>query len=121
MKILILDDDESRLKKFRILYMNHEVITVNFAYECIKKLKEDGPFYLCSLDHDLYGKTYASSGPGTGYEVAEWLRDNPEFKPSKIIIHSFNEKGAAKMLEVLPEATWIPGAWLGTIDILISK
>ena len=49
---------------------------------------------------------------GTGYQVAEWLRDNPDKKPKKIILHTFNQFGAAKMLEVLPEAQYIPGAWL---------
>lgn len=63
------------------------------------------------LDHDLDGKTYVPSGPGTGYEVAEWLRDNHEKRPRTIVVHSLNERCWNRMTEVLPDAVISPGAW----------
>jgi len=112
MKILILDDDKSRLSKFRKALIGHNVTTVEYVGECIKELKENGPFQRLFLDHDLSGKVFVPSGPGTGYEVAEWLSKNPEFMPEKIIIHSYNQDGAQRMMKVLNfKAVYIPGAW----------
>ena len=83
MKILVLDDDpeNDRLKAFRRMFIGHTVITVKFVKDCLYQLQNESPFDIVFLDHDLDGKTFVPSGPGTGYEVAEWLRDNPLKKP----------------------------------------
>lgn len=113
MKILVLDDDpeNDRLKAFRRMFIGHTVITVKFVKDCLYQLQNESPFDIVFLDHDLDGKTFVPSGPGTGYEVAEWLRDNPLKKPNRIVLHTFNKDGAARMMEVLPEAEYFPGAW----------
>jgi CheY-like chemotaxis protein len=113
MRILVLDDDPARLKAFVQNLIGHTVVTTSTVRDCLYCLQRES-WEMLFLDHDLNGQTYVPSGPGTGYEVAEWLRDNPMKKPKKIILHTFNQVGAMKMLEVLPEAQYVPGAWLVT-------
>jgi len=66
---------------------------------------------ILSIDHDLGGKTYVESGEGTGYEVAEWLYENPDRKPKEIYLHSLNSAGRKNMKNVLPESVEAPFAW----------
>jgi CheY-like chemotaxis protein len=111
MKILVLDDDETRLIAFRKKLIGHIVECVKESKETIRALEND--FWdAVSLDHDLGGKVMVSSGPGTGYEVAQWLHDHEDRKPKTIIIHSFNPAGAKNMMDLLPGAIYNPGAWL---------
>jgi len=110
MKILVLDDDHTRLAKFRQKFIGHEVNCVEtapMAILCLSRTKYQAVF----LDHDLGGTVMASSGPGTGYEVAKWLEEHPDRKPEKIFIHSFNPVGSANMNRALPEAQLVPGVW----------
>jgi CheY-like chemotaxis protein len=111
MRILILDDDDIRLKHFRQRLMNYTVDCVKTAVEAIKFLQENEVGILF-LDHDLGGMVNVSSGPGTGYEVAKWLEEHTDRKPQQIYLHSFNEAGRNNMKMALPEAIICPGAWL---------
>jgi CheY-like chemotaxis protein len=111
MKILILDNDKKRLKKFQERLIGHITCCVETVQETIKKLSEES-WDIIYIDHDLGEKINEPSGPGTGYEVAQWLRDNEKHKPAKIIIHSFNIQGSQNIKTLLPEAICNPGAWL---------
>ena len=111
MKILILEDCQDRVSKFRQQLIGHEVTVTDQVLVCIE--------YLCSesydvlfLDHDLGGRSFVPSGPGTGYEVACWLEKNKKRRPGQIIIHSLNPAGAENMLKALPGAVRIPFAWM---------
>lgn len=112
MRILILDDDESRLKIFRQKLIGHHVECYKTVNEIIVRLKEDMFQYLF-LDHDLGGKTFVQSGgqEETGWDAAVWLSNNVDRQPENIIIHSFNTAGAKNMKSLLPKAQVIPGAW----------
>jgi CheY-like chemotaxis protein len=110
MRILVLDDDETRLRAFRQKFIGTEVVTVMTASEAIKQL-DSNVFQAIFLDHDLGQKHMVASGPGTGYEVAKWLENNPRKKPKMIYIHSFNPIGAQNMKKALPEAVLAPGIW----------
>ena len=110
-KILVLDDDDERLKIFRRNLIGHSVTLVKTAHEAIYELDRNGPFDTVCLDHDLGGLINVASGPGTGYEVAEWLSQNPDKQPTQIIIHSFNEPGRKRMMAALPNAIEYPGVW----------
>lgn len=110
MRILVLDDDLNRLKQFGKNLIGHLVDMVTTAPETINLLKEKN-YDILFLDHDLGGKAFVPSGPGTGYEVACWLSENPSRKPEKIYIHSFNPSGAKNMKLALPEAIIAPGVW----------
>jgi CheY-like chemotaxis protein len=108
MRILLLDDDMYRHKAYRQRLIGSVLTGVETSKECIKVLEESEPFDVVLLDHDLGGKIYVPSGPGTGYEVAEWLRDHPEKMPEVVILHTGNERGAHCMLDVLPNALYKP-------------
>jgi CheY-like chemotaxis protein len=110
MRILILDDDACRHKEFNRRLMNHTVKNVFEAWEAIEALKTELWDWVF-LDHDLYQRIHVTSGDGTGYEVAKWLRDNPDRQPENIIIHSYNTEGANNMKSLLPKAIIHPGVW----------
>jgi CheY-like chemotaxis protein len=111
MRILILDDDKTLLSTFKQRLIGHDICCVETSSDAIKKLSEE-KWDAVFLDHDLAGQTYAPSGPGTGYEVAQWLSENSEKIPNKVILHTFNGPGAQNMLNILPNAFYNPGAWI---------
>jgi CheY-like chemotaxis protein len=110
-KILVLDDDNTRLDQFKKKLIGHIVDCVETAPEAIELLKNN-LYDVVSLDHDLGQLINQPSGPGTGYQVAQWLAENKDRKPPRIIIHSFNIPGAKNMMSHLPEASYVPGIWL---------
>lgn len=110
MKILVLDDDVKRHKRFRQQWIGHELTIVVTAKEAIENLSRK-TWDIVFLDHDLNNEAFVPSGPGTGYEVAQWLTNNPLRKPMLIVIHSFNSVGAIEMNLLLVEAVVFPGAW----------
>lgn len=112
MKILILEDDPLRIEKFRKGLIGHTMFitdNTNLAIEHLKKEEWDILF----LDHDLGGQTFVQSGVGTGYEVATWLEEHPEYKPKTIYVHSLNPMGAQNMMRALdlPDKNYVPFAW----------
>jgi CheY-like chemotaxis protein len=111
MKILILEDNPERHKAFRHNLVGAVLKIVTTVEECIHALKTD-MWDALFLDHDLGGEAFVDpSEKETGYHVAKWLEDNPDRKPSTIIIHSLNYSGAARMKMCLPDAVVSPGAW----------
>jgi hypothetical protein len=112
MKILILEDDPSRVGKFKMRLIGHEVFFTDDTKVCIEKLKTE-KWDALFLDHDLGGKVYVESGIGTGYEVACFLEEFPEYRPETVLIHSLNGVGAKKMLQALklPDLCHMPFLW----------
>ena len=117
MKILILDDSQSRLLTFRRKLIGAVVICVEHVSDCIREIEENGPWDIFYCDHDLDNKTFVPSGIGTGYEVILWIRDHPDKKPTKVILHTFNSIGALEMLKVMPDAIYKPGVFMADISI----
>ena len=117
MLILILEDDPQRIKKFERKFIGHSLTIVSSVKEIIQKLGEN--YYdIVSLNHDLDGKVYVPSGPGTGYEVAEWLAAHPNRQPTLIFIHSLNDRGVVQnMKRVLPHAHWVPHLWITSNEL----
>lgn len=123
MKILILEDDPVRQKAFKAwLNPDHDVYIVATAQECIAHLDTpiDGRiwkmFNVLFLDHDLGGEQNVPSGPGTGYEVAQWLVDHPDKIPGQVIVHSMNPVGNSNIVQlisrVFPGVESAPGCWV---------
>lgn len=112
MRILILDDDLHRHDLFKRALIGSILTHVETTEHCINEIKNNENFDVILLDHDLDLKTYVPSGPGTGYEIAEWLRDHPEKMPRLVILHTYNGKGALCMLEALPKAVYLPGLFM---------
>lgn len=111
LNILILEDDDVRMKQFYRKFIGNNVVHTERADECIHFLKK-GRFDVLFLDHDLGGKVMVSSGSGTGYEVAEWLEKHPKRQPDQIFVHSYNPVGAKNICDALPSAKRWPSAWL---------
>lgn len=100
-KILILDDDENRHVQFANKYATEDLTHVHTSLDAIETLKNNEYDYVF-LDHDLGGLVMQESGDGTGYEVAEWISNNPDRKPIKmVILHSLNPPGRKNMCNIL--------------------
>ncbi len=110
LSVLILEDDENRQARFKQTLAGCKISIVETATDAILQLTLNDWDYLF-LDHDLGGQQMVESGPGTGYEVAKWLEENPDHKPANIVIHSFNPVGARKMHRALPGSLLHPGCW----------
>lgn len=110
LRILILEDDPNRVKKFTQALIDHEVSVTDSSKVCIELLKTK-KFDVLMLDHDLGGEVYVKSGENTGYEVACFLEENPDKQPTQIFIHSLNGVGAQKMNAAIPKARHVPFLW----------
>ncbi len=110
MRVLVLDDNHNRLRAFRQRLIGHVVVCVETAKEAIEQLEKE-EFEIVFLDHDLGGEENVPSGPGTGWEVAQWLSEHEDRQPATIYIHSFNGPGSKNMLSLLPRARYVPGVW----------
>jgi CheY-like chemotaxis protein len=111
MNILILEDSVERQKLFTKKFGEHILVMVDSAKSAIEELQSQ-KWDTVMLDHDLGGEYGVDSGPGTGYEVAKWLSENPQHKPHQIIIHSANPVGRDRMKAELPEAIIAPFIWI---------
>jgi len=120
-RVLILEDDENRIGGFRKLFteVGANIIWVDTAEECIYALKNNGPFDIVFLDHDLGGKIFVPCDhKNTGSEVARWIDRNPLDSNTIVVIHSGNSVGSKYMNELIPSSHRIPFAWssgIGTI------
>ncbi len=102
-KILFLDDDILRHKKFQAFVLSkglnkdYEFYYVFTTKDAIKLLNEFR-FDAMHLDHDLGGKTFVTDIEETGYEVTLWMEQYLRFTPPDyIVLHSFNPDGAKRM------------------------
>jgi CheY-like chemotaxis protein len=113
MKILFLDDDESRHYYFNKIYMdrisnNRELVCeykmVWDAKACIEALETNPAFDLVYLDHDLGNQHYVDINlENTGSEVARFIVNklDKEKYPKAVIIHSWNTVGATNMEQLI--------------------
>lgn len=115
MRVLIVEDNQERLKVFLGHLKNVDRdITANskIAVDLVKKVKYDIIF----LDHDLgivpetgekTNGVYLTSGEFTGYEVAQEIPKSIN-KDTFVVIHSYNRVGAEKMQSVLDKCDYAP-------------
>lgn len=96
MKILIVEDDDTRQDFFRIVLSEHDLVFTTTSAEAIEFLKQKS-FDLIFLDMDL------DDGLGRGLDVALWLKRAPN-PYSDVIVHSMNVSVAAEVKRILP---WI--------------
>ncbi len=109
-RILVVEDDATRVERFRAELEGYALDFVSSVEEAIGLL--GGPRYdLLFLDHDLeFGaRVYLDPyEPNTGYQLARHLADRVEYRRVPVVVHSFNWFGANKILKVLPNALYIP-------------
>ena len=115
-RVLILEDNDERIKQFKKNFLNVDITFTKIAEECIEILENNKKFDYIFLDHDLGGKEMLKSGDGTGYEVAKWLEANPSKIPKgKIYCHSLNPAGALN-ISLATGAERLPFIWLNKLD-----
>lgn len=100
--ILLVEDDDERIKWFSRELIGHNLIVVKTSSEAISALKL-GKFDLLFLDHDLAESHYNQlCFDGTGSEVAKFLGDDYKNNPNMVIIlHSLNPSGVRTMFNYL--------------------
>ncbi len=109
-KILILEDNDERIKLFKENW-SHPLLELTFVEhsdDAIALLKTNH-FHMIFLDHDLEEKQMRYDPEDCGMRVAEFLEQNPV--KSEIVIHSMNNAAAKIMNRVLPKAKCFPGLW----------
>jgi CheY-like chemotaxis protein len=104
MKILILEDNAERIRIFKKhLEHEHELYFFDQVEEAERALDEFGPFECIYLDHDLDGRVFVDpEEPNTGYQLAKAIAERNV--DARIVLHTMNPFGAARMKEVLPRA-----------------
>lgn len=110
MKILVLEDDENRIAKFRRELVGHNVDVSTTSADAIARLQANH-YELAFFDHDLGGTTMAPSDgeDDTGYKVAKYLyKSDISQCPKHIIVHSLNMHGAENIRGLLNHAVCIP-------------
>jgi CheY-like chemotaxis protein len=122
MRILFLDDDDLRHEVFaeQAKAGGHEAFHARTLGEFMG-LTDGKHFDEVWLDHDLNDFQHESKwtdmygdGEQNGVDAARWLAAQlPEHRPSKVVIHSWNPTGAARMRATLEEA--------GFKDVLVEE
>lgn len=106
-RIFLLEDDERRCDWFSKRFKGDHldiVCDVVEAKELLKTRSYDSIF----LDHDLRPEHYGSTkndDERTGFAIASFLASHPQLqRAATIMVHSFNEDGAMRMVEELRAA-----------------
>ena len=115
MRILVLDDDPERHSHFASNLTSHQVVHVDTYDKVCDQLARSERFDLVYLDHDLNDHQARSVGGPTMYggpreldgrDVATFIAKKlpKDKRPKKVIVHSWNQTGAAQMVAVLQKA-----------------
>lgn len=105
MRILVLEDNPERIKRFRDeLRFTKAYVAVNARHAI--GLLGDFRFDVVFLDHDLGGEeNVESDSKNTGAEVCRWVSMHPgNCADTRFIIHSLNPVGAMEMERLLRDA-----------------
>jgi len=103
MRILVLDDNDNRLKTYKYHLSGTNVTCVKTAKDCIEKLK-DNDYNFVMLDHDLGDEVFVDSNrPDCGMEVVRYLEANLT-KTHCIFIHTANDYARNNMVGKLKSA-----------------
>ncbi len=109
MNILILEDNEERIKWFKNIYRHHKLYITKDIKDALRLISAY-EFDILFLDHDLCEENLTSLN--NGYEFVKKLIEFRLQKRAVIYIHSMNPTGANVMLNTLKgtgyEAQWIP-------------
>lgn len=133
MRLLILEDDHDRIRRFDALLKGDDKMTVartapNFI-EAYSLLTEP-PDLIC-LDHDLFIDLPSDPAPGDGRDVSNYLVTQSPICPA--LIHSTNADAADSMLFSMRDAgwqveriapigeDWIEAYWFPTVLAILSS
>jgi CheY-like chemotaxis protein len=121
LRILVLDDDDTRHEWFKEYFKDFEAQHVYTVDGAITALIADPQYDFVFLDHDLNDNQYKSvthidgdNIPGfvgqcrkelTGLDVTLFIARilEPEKRPKEVVVHSWNPPGAERMIQMLRE------------------
>jgi CheY-like chemotaxis protein len=110
-RVLILDDDENRHREFDRILHGLSLLHVYTAAQTISALRDNAPYDLVCLDHDLgeHENRALVAKPGDGTEVALFINRHLEHShyPKRVLIHSWNSAGRQRMADLI-RAVGIP-------------
>lgn len=117
MRILVLDDMETRHRVFRQCFIGCDTVHVETAQQAISALRKGPRFDLAHLDHDLTEEHYDAynagrpvTDEGTGMEVVNFIvAMTEEARPKQVVVHSWNRR-ATEMVARLKDAG-VPARW----------
>lgn len=102
MRILILEDNSSRITYFLNHFCDHELVITEKSTDAIDHLNVDVFDYIF-LDNDL------GDGNGSGIDVAAFLSSGLSINDEAVvIIHSWNTPAVIEMTKYLPAARVLP-------------
>ena len=102
MRIVSIEDDENRVRKFKSEFIGHDYVNYYDAKSGIEGLK--GQISILLLDHDLGGMIMVDTADkNTGSEVVRYMQKNA-VDVDNIIVHSLNEPAAQSMVSNLKNA-----------------
>ena len=116
MKVLFVDDEETRHGVFKRHSIGHSVDHVLNADEAIKKMSEE-VYDLIFLDHDLCIdlQNQTIDGEKDGRYIVRWMVSEYKSRNALVVCHSLNFDGRQMMLSLLKEAGFnvldLPFAW----------
>jgi CheY-like chemotaxis protein len=121
MKILLLEDNQERINKFKELFKNQTIFCCSDIHQAIDTCN-NWNIDIMFLDHDLDNRIWVDSREeNTGYQFVKWLVDNKIQEKCLIYIHSMNPIGANRMLNYLlnngRDGIWIPFPFLKLEEI----
>lgn len=116
MKVLVLEDEESRIQYFVRKWNTYDLHLTCNAFYAISLLKES-IFNLIFLDNDL------GEGNGSGVHVARFLYEHKNNKNNnaRIIVHSWNMPAVAIIRGLLPRVLCFPYGVNDFFDFDIDK
>jgi CheY-like chemotaxis protein len=104
-RVLILDDDENRHSEFERILHDVSRLHVYTATQAIAALRDNAPYDLVCLDHDLGDcqNRMLATEPGDGTQVAQFINLHLERShyPKKVMIHSWNPAGRRRMADLI--------------------
>jgi len=109
MKILILEDDEERIKFFKqYLAKEHILHFARHVWEAENIFDKEQPFNVIFLDHDLGGRAFVDPAEeDTGSGFARFLK-NKDLSKTTVVTHTFNSEGARSIQSILKNVMYIP-------------
>jgi len=108
MRILVLEDDPNRVKKFRRELVGHAVDYAADVQSAVGLLAAHR-YDLMFLDHDLGGQEMVdSSEENTGYQFAVAVAADGRNSGAVVVVHSCNPAGADNIVAALPLAVKAP-------------
>ena len=109
MKILILEDDEERIKFFtQLLSKDHTLFFARHVWEAKNIFEKEQPFDMMFLDHDLGGRAFVDPAEeDTGSGFARYLTKK-DLSKTTVVTHTFNSEGARSIQSILKNVKYIP-------------